>query len=231
QKKEEFHVKKGPVFTNFLLADEINRTPAKTQAALLEVMQEKQVTIDGINYKLEEPFITIATQNPIELEGTYPLPEAQLDRFMFKILINYPDLNDEKEMLLMFKDGFDSGKLNLAGINKICKRDIFISYKDSLNIVNVDKKIIEYILNIVDTTRKTPGIDVGASPRATIALLKSSRALAAINGREFIVPDDVKESAYPVLRHRIILESEAEIEGNTPDDFINLVLGKVKVPR
>ena len=229
--KNDFTVKKGPVFTNFLLADEINRTPAKTQAALLEVMQEKQVTIDGINYKLEEPFITIATQNPIELEGTYPLPEAQLDRFMFKILINYPSIEEEKEMLLMFKEGFDSQKLENSDLKKVCSRNEFILYKNSLNTINVDEKIINLIMEIIDTTRKTPGIDVGVSPRATIALLKSSRALAAINGREFVIPDDVKESCYPVLRHRIILESEAELEGNTTDDYINLVLSKVKIPR
>jgi MoxR-like ATPase len=229
--KNDFVVKKGPVFTNFLLADEINRTPAKTQAALLEVMQEKQVTIDGVNYILDEPFITIATQNPIELEGTYPLPEAQLDRFMFKVLIKYPDLEDEKNMLVMFKDGFDSKKLDEAGMIKVCTKKEFNLYKNSLDTVNVDEKIIDYIIQIIDTTRKTPGIDVGASPRATIALLKSSRALAAVNGREFIIPDDVKDSCYPVLRHRIILESEAEIEGSTPDDFINIVLDKVKVPR
>lgn len=229
--KNDFTVKKGPVFTNFLLADEINRTPAKTQAALLEAMQEKQVTIDGVNYKLEEPFIAIATQNPIELEGTYPLPEAQLDRFMFKILIKYPELDEEKAMLKMFAEGFDSKRLDLTDIKKVCTRKEFVLYKDSLNVVNIDEKIIDYIMNIIDATRKTPGIDVGASPRATIALLKAARALAAINGREFIVPDDVKESAFPVLRHRIILESEAEIEGNTTDDFINVVLGKVKVPR
>lgn len=229
--KNDFTVKRGPVFTNFLLADEINRTPAKTQAALLEVMQEKQVTIDGIIYKLDEPFITIATQNPIELEGTYPLPEAQLDRFMFKILIKYPEISEEKEMLKMFKDGFDSRKLELAGLKKVCSRQDFISYKDSLNVIAVDEKVMDYIMEIIDTTRKMPGIEVGASPRATIALLKSSRAMAAINGREFVVPDDIKDSSYPVLRHRIILDSEAEIEGSTQDDFINNVLGKVKVPR
>jgi MoxR-like ATPase len=229
--KNNFKIRKGPVFTNFLLADEINRTPAKTQAALLEVMQEKQVTIEGVKYKLEEPFITIATQNPIELEGTYPLPEAQLDRFMFKILIRYPEISEEKEMLKMFRDGFDSRNLEDAGLNEICTREEFASYKDSLNVVTVDEKIIDYIMEIIDTTRKTPGIEVGGSPRATIALLKSARAVAAINGREFVIPDDVKESCFPVLRHRIILESEAEIDGSTQDDLISVVLGKVKVPR
>jgi len=229
--KNDFSVKKGPIFTNFLLADEINRTPAKTQSALLEAMQEKQVTIDGVNYKLDEPFITIATQNPIELEGTYPLPEAQLDRFMFKIMINYPKIEDEKEMLIMFKDGFDSKRIDKTNVKKICDKIQFMQYKDSLNVVKIDDKIINYIMNIIDATRKTPGIDVGVSPRATIALLKASRALAAINGREFVVPDDVKEASYPVLRHRLILESEAEIEGSTTDDFVNVVLGRIKVPR
>ena len=229
--KNDFVIKKGPVFTNFLLTDEINRSPAKTQAALLEVMQERQVTIDGVIYKLTEPFITIATQNPIELEGTYPLPEAQLDRFMFKILIKYPEIENEKEMLLMFKDGFDSEKLEKTDLKKICTKEEFVKYKNSLDVVNVDEKIINYIMQIIDTTRKTPGIEIGASPRATIALLKASRAVAAINGREFVVPDDVKESAFPVLRHRIILDSESEIEGNTSDDFINEILSKIQVPR
>ncbi len=229
--KNDFVIKKGPVFTNFLLADEINRSPAKTQAALLEVMQERQVTIDGVIYKLTEPFITIATQNPIELEGTYPLPEAQLDRFMFKILIKYPEIKDEKDMLMMFKEGFDSEKLENTDLKVVCSKNEFVKFKNSLDVVNVDEKIIDYIIKIIDTTRKTPGIEVGASPRATIALLKSSRAIAAINGREFVVPDDVKESAYPVLRHRIILESESEIEGNTPDDFINEMLSRIQVPR
>ena len=229
--KNDFVIKKGPVFTNFLLTDEINRSPAKTEAALLEVMQERQVTIDGVIYKLTEPFITIATQNPIELEGTYPLPEAQLDRFMFKILIKYPELENEKEMLLMFKDGFDSEKLEKTDLKKVCSKEEFVKYKNSLDVVNVDEKIINYIMQIIDTTRKTPGIEVGASPRATIALLKASRAIAAINGREFVVPDDVKESSFPVLRHRIILESESEIEGNTPDDFINEILSRIQVPR
>lgn len=229
--KNDFSVKKGPVFTNFLLADEINRSPAKTQAALLEVMQEKQVTIDGIKHSLEAPFIAIATQNPIELEGTYPLPEAQLDRFMFKVLIRYPSFEDEKEMLLMFKEGFNSENLEESPLQKVCTREEFVKYRDSLNVVNVDEKIVNYIMEIIDTTRKTPGIEVGASPRATIALLKAGRALAAIQGREFVVPDDIKDAAYPVLRHRIILESDAEIEGNTADDYIGNILATVKVPR
>jgi MoxR-like ATPase len=229
--KNDFTVKKGPVFTNLLLADEINRSPAKTQAALLEVMQEKQVTIDGVIHKLVEPFITIATQNPIELEGTYPLPEAQLDRFMFKVLMKYSSLEDEKSMLMMFKEGFDSDKLENSDLKKVCTKEEFIQYKNSLDVVNIDEKIIDYIMSIIDATRKTPGIEVGASPRATIALLKSSRAVAAISGREFVVPDDVKECAYPVLRHRIILESESEIEGNSPDDFISNILAKIQVPR
>jgi MoxR-like ATPase len=229
--KNSFMVRKGPVFTNLLLADEINRAPAKTQSALLEVMQEGQVTIEGTRYKLTQPFITIATQNPIELEGTYPLPEAQLDRFMFKITIGYPELDAERDVLLMYRDGFDSGKLDKSDINKVCTRAEFIQYKRSLDTVNIDEKIIDYILQIIDATRKTPGIEVGASPRGTISLLKACRAVAAINGREFVVPDDVKSAAYPVLRHRLILESEAEMEGSTTDDFISIVLKKVNVPR
>jgi MoxR-like ATPase len=229
--KNDFYVRKGPVFTNFLLADEINRAPAKTQSALLEVMQEKQVTIDGVVHKLEEPFITIATQNPIEYEGTYPLPEAQIDRFMFKVLVSYPAYEEEKNMLCMFRDGFDSERLEDSNLQMVCNQQEFMSYKNSLDVVNVDEKIMDYLLQIVDATRKTPGIAVGASPRASIALLKSSRALAVINNRDFIVPDDVRNCAFPVLRHRIILETDAEIEGKTADDFVQLVLSKAAVPR
>ncbi|HOJ63588.1 MAG TPA: MoxR family ATPase [Spirochaetota bacterium] len=229
--RNEFIVKKGPVFTNFLLADEINRTPPKTQSALLEAMQERQVTIDGNIYKLEEPFITIATQNPVELEGTYPLPEAQLDRFMFKILIDYPSIEEEKEILLMHRDGFNSGRLDLTDLNIVCSREDFIQYKNSLDSINVDEKIINYIMEIIDASRKDSNIEVGASPRGSIYLLKSARAIASINGRDFVVPDDVRESTYPVLRHRIILQPEAEIEGHKPDDFIDSILDRVKVPR
>ena len=229
--KNDFYVRKGPVFTNFLLADEINRAPAKTQSALLEAMQEKQVTIEGNFYKLEEPFITIATQNPIEYEGTYPLPEAQIDRFMFKVLVRYPALEDERKMLVMFSEGFDSDDLTKSDIRKVCDKEEFRSYRESLSIVRIDDKIMNYILSIVDTSRKTPGISVGASPRASISLMKSSRAYAVINGRDFIVPDDVAACAFPVLRHRLILETEAEIEGRQPDDFISLILSRVTVPR
>jgi MoxR-like ATPase len=229
--KNEFVVKKGPLFANFLLADEINRTPAKTQAALLEAMQERQVTIDGVRYPLDEPFITIATQNPIEMEGTYPLPEAELDRFLCKILISYPPAEHEKEILSMYCAGFDSRELDSVGLQRICTKTEFLAYKKSLTIVNIEDSIISYIFDIVDATRKTPGIEVGASPRGGIALLKLSRALAAVRGREFVVPDDVKDAALPSLRHRLILESSAELEGTTADDLVNLVLSKVKVPR
>ncbi len=229
--KNDFTLRKGPVFTNFLLADEINRSPAKTQAALLEVMQERQVTIDGIIHRLDDPFITIATQNPIELEGTYPLPEAQLDRFMFKINVGYPSIDEEKSMLTMFKNGFESDHLENCSLNIVCTTEDFNRYRSALDCINADEKILDYIVNIVTATRQTPGIEVGASPRATIALFKSARSLAAIYGRDFIVPDDVKESAYPVLRHRLILESSEEMEGATTDGFITKVLNKVQVPR
>ena len=229
--KNDFYIRKGPVFTNFLLADEINRAPAKTQSALLEAMQEKQVTIEGTLYKLEEPFITIATQNPIEYEGTYPLPEAQIDRFMFKVLVKYPSREDEMKMLMMFSEGFDSDDLGRSDIRKVCDLEEFRAYRQSLSVVRVDGKIMDYILSIVETSRKTPGISVGASPRASIALLKSSRAYAVINGRDFINPDDVAACSFPVLRHRLILETEAEIDGRQPDDFISSILGKVAVPR
>jgi MoxR-like ATPase len=229
--KNDFTVKKGPLFTNFLLADEINRTPAKTQAALLEAMQERQVTIDGVKYVLDDPFITIATQNPIELEGTYPLPEAELDRFLCKLRLTYPAPDEEKQVLAMFRDGFDSRDLDAVGLKPICSKSAFITFKYSLSAVRLEDSILNYIFEIVEATRKTPGVEVGASPRGGIALLKLSRALAAIRGREFVVPDDVKDACLPALRHRLILESSAELEGSTADDFVALVLSKVKVPR
>jgi MoxR-like ATPase len=229
--KNRFMIKKGPVFTNFLLADEINRTPAKTQAALLEAMQERQVTIDGVNYKLDEPFITIATQNPIELEGTYPLPEAELDRFLVKLILSYPEAEEEKNVLSMHRDGFDARHLDAAGLKPVCTKKDFLLYKQSLSSVRMEDTIITYIYEIVEATRKTGGIEVGSSPRGGIALLKLSRALAAIRGREYVIPDDVKDACLPALRHRLILESAAELEGNTPDHYVDLILGQVKVPR
>jgi MoxR-like ATPase len=229
--KNSFSVKPGPLFTNFLLADEINRTPAKTQAALLEAMQERQVTIDGVKYPLDEPFIAIATQNPIELEGTYPLPEAELDRFLCKLLLTYPPPEEEKKILAMHRDGFDSRDLAGAGLKPVCVKKDFISYKHSLSVLRMEDSIINYIFEIVEATRRTPGLEVGASPRGGIALLKLSRALAAVRGRDIVVPDDVKDACPPALRHRLILESAAELEGRTADDFIRLVLAKVKVPR
>ncbi len=229
--KNDFTVKKGPVFTNFLLADEINRTPAKTQAALLEAMQERLVTIDGVDYPLDEPFITIATQNPIELEGTYPLPEAELDRFLVKLILSYPEKEDEKSVLAMHRDGFDARDLPGSGLKRVCAKRDFLSYKNSLAAVRVEDSVINYIYEIIEATRRTPGVEVGSSPRGGIALLKLSRALAAVRGREFVVPDDVKDACLPALRHRLILESSAELEGNTPDHYIGLVLEQVKVPR
>ena len=229
--KNDFTVKKGPVFTNFLLADEINRTPAKTQAALLEAMQERLVTIDGVDHPLDEPFITIATQNPIELEGTYPLPEAELDRFLVKLILSYPEKEDEKSVLAMHRDGFDVRDLTGSGLKRVCSKKDFLTYKNSLSAVRVEDSVINYIYEIIEATRHTPGVEVGSSPRGGIALLKLSRALAAVRGREFVVPDDVKDACPPALRHRLILESSAELEGNTPDHYIGLVLEQVKVPR
>lgn len=229
--KNAFEVRKGPVFTNFLLADEINRTPAKTQAALLEAMQERKVTIDGVSYQLDEPFITIATQNPIEMEGTYPLPEAELDRFLCKLYIRYPDPAAEKELLTMVRAGFDSRNLEAMSLKRVCSKGDFLSYKQSLLVVRVEDQIIEYIYQIVAATRQTPGIAVGSSPRGGIALLKLARGLAAIRGREFVVPDDVKDACLPALRHRLVLEPGAEMEGLSSDDLLNQIILQQEVPR
>lgn len=229
--KNEFQIKKGPVFTNFLLADEINRAPAKTQSALLEVMQERQVTIDGTKCKLDEPFITIATQNPIELEGTYPLPEAQLDRFMFKVVIGYPEKREEEAILEMFRDGFNSERLELSDLQSVCSHEEFSSFRESLNLVRVDDKIITYITDIVRNSRQASTVVLGASPRASIAILFASRAYAAINGRDFVIPDDVKWAAFPALRHRIVIDAQTEIDGSNADDIISVILEGVEVPR
>ncbi|MBU7006829.1 AAA family ATPase [Phosphitispora fastidiosa] len=226
-----FTLKKGPVFTSFLLADEINRTPPKTQAALLEVMEEKQVTIDGIGYRLEEPFFVIATQNPIEHEGTYPLPEAQLDRFLMKIIVDYPSREEEKSVLRNYHSGFRADRINEAGVNKVLTPADILIIREKVQAVVVEDAIFDYILAVVEGTRKNYNLMVGASPRASINLLLAGKVLAAITGRGYVVPDDIKRLAAPVLRHRLALKPEAEIEGLTADDVIRLILDSVEVPR
>lgn len=229
-KNTEFEFKKGPVFANIVLVDEINRAPAKTQSALFEVMEERQVTVDGTTYPMSEPFLILATQNPVEHEGTYRLPEAQLDRFLFKLSIGYPSAAEETEIL---KGHNDRRRLSDA-VNEVkpaITADQLNTLREKILSVHVEEKLLEYIVSVVGATRSHPALFLGASPRASVALLNSCKALAALRGRDFITPDDVQELAYPVLRHRIILTPEREMEGSTPDDLIRLILEKTEVPR
>ena len=229
--KNSFSVKKGPVFTNLLLADEINRAPAKTQSALLQAMQEKEVTIDGKDYELESFFTCLATQNPIEMEGTYPLPEAQIDRFFMKIHIEYPSLEDERKILKKYRSGFDHENLETTDLGRIIDREDIPAVRKVLNTVKVEDKIIDYITSLVSASRNHQGIDVGASPRGSVDLFKACRVTAAASGRDFVIPDDVKSIAFPVLRHRIMLNVEAEFEGIKADEYLQKIIDSVEVPR
>lgn len=231
RKSDSFRVRKGPVFCNFLLADEINRAPAKTQSALLEVMQEQQVTIEGQTYELQLPFLALATQNPIEQEGTYPLPQAQLDRFLLKVYIDYPDMDEE---LLMVKQiTFDSvaDKLDVSSIQEVLKPEEIISLQRYTSTLAVDEQIVAYAVNIVRTTRDWSGIETGSGPRGSIALLRAGRANAVLSGRRFVTPDDIKAVALAVLRHRIKLSADLEIEGYRADDVLKDILSNVQAPR
>jgi len=227
----QFHLKKGPIFTNFLLADEINRAPAKTQAALLEAMEERQVTLDGTRYVLPEPFITIATQNPIEYEGTYPLPEAQIDRFLFKVLVDYGPAQDEEEILRRYHVGFDAKALDQLGLHPILTPADVSALRHECQSVAVDPGIIGYITAIVRETRSSRDIRLGASPRAAIALLLGAKVVAALDGRDYVLPDDVKRLALPTLRHRVVLKPEVELEGMSADMVIDGILSSLEVPR
>ncbi len=229
--KNSFTVKKGPVFTNMLLADEINRAPAKTQSALLQAMQEKEVTIDGKGYKLDSFFICLATQNPIEMEGTYPLPEAQIDRFFMKIHIDYPSLEDERTIIKNYRSGFDSSSPASANLEKIMNKDDIPVICKLLNNIRIEDRIIDYITSLTAASRNYPGIEVGASPRGSVDLFKASRVAAASSGRDYVIPDDVKSVSFPILRHRIILNVEAEIEGVTADEYLKKIIDEVEVPR
>lgn len=228
--KSKFIFMKGPVFTNILLADEINRTSPKTQAALLETMQEKQVTVDGVRYPLPLPFMVMATQNPIEFEGTYPLPEAQLDRFLMKIVIDYPQRDSEMEVLKKFRDGFDSDSIDEI-VFKPIKKSFYQDCREEHSAIRVDENIIEYIQNIIGATRTHRSLVLGASTRAAIHLMNTARFIAAFDGRDYVIPDDVKRVALPVLRHRLLLQADAEIEGLRPDAVIEQILESEKVPR
>ena len=227
----QFQIKKGPVFTNLLLADEINRAPAKTQSALLQAMQERKVNIDGADYSLGEFFICFATQNPIEMEGTYPLPEAQTDRFLMKLFIDYPTLEEEQEIIKAYRGGFTADRIHTANLRQIIGIEDILAIKEYLTSITVDDQIIDYITRIVSATRGYNGIETGASPRGSIALFQTARIRALFNGRNFVTPDDVKDLALPVLRHRIILEPEAEIEGEIADDYLIRIVEQIEVPR
>lgn len=228
-KNTEFEFKKGPIFSNIILIDEINRSPAKTQAALFEVMEERQVTMDGTTYKMSSPFIVFATQNPIEHEGTYKLPEAQLDRFLFKIEMSYPSLEEETKILLEYNIRKTINDLSI--IQPVFSKEQLDNYRTIIRSIHIEEKIAVYIANIVNQTRTSGDLYLGASPRASIAILMGAKSLAAIKGRDFIIPDDVKEIVYPALRHRIILTPEKEMEGKTTDDVIQMILNRVEVPR
>lgn len=223
-----FEFKKGPIFSNIVLIDEINRSPAKTQAALFEIMEERQVTNDGTTYKLDYPFLVVATQNPIEQEGTYRLPEAQLDRFLFKIVVDYPNIVEE----IMVLDRANKGELNnVSDISPILDSAKLKRLHSAVQQVSVERHLLEYIAQIVSATRQSPWITLGASPRASLAILNASKAFAAIKGRDFITPDDIKEMALPVLRHRILLTPEKEMDGTSADTIICQIIDRTEVPR
>ncbi len=227
----EFTLREGPVFTGLLLADEINRTPPKTQAALLEAMQERRVTIDGQSHRLPASFTVFATQNPVEYEGTYPLPEAQIDRFLIKVLMTYPSTEEEVALLTRVHHGFDAHELASAGLRAVADEAALSRARDAVQKVTVSDGVLRYIQQIVARTRSLPTLTLGASPRAGIAMLECSKALAAMYGRDYVIPEDVKTVAPPVLRHRVLLRAEAEMEGLRPDDVVHSVVGAVEVPR
>jgi MoxR-like ATPase len=226
-----FTLKKGPVFTEILLADEINRTPPKTQAALLEAMEELQVTLDGESIPLPDLFWVIATQNPLEFEGTYPLPEAQLDRFLFKLVVDYPELAAEKQMLLNRQAGFAAKRLDISRLKQVATVADILQARQAVKKVQASEKIIDYLLDIVRVSRDFPDLALGASPRAAGSWLQTSQAAAWFAGRDFVTPDDVKAVAPPLLRHRLILKPEAMLDGLQIEAVIEGILNKVPVPR
>jgi len=226
-----FYLKKGPIFTQLLLADEINRAPAKTQSALLEAMEEKQVNLEGERHVLEAPFMVIATQNPIEYEGTYPLPEAQLDRFMFKVLVPYSPPAVEVEILRRTHQGFDAHNIESSGIQKVISAEQVVAIRKLIHSVTVEEGILTYIANVNAASRRSPDLLLGASARAATHVLASAKTFAATQGRDFVTPDDVKYVLPSVFRHRVLLKPEAEIEGLDADAVISRVLAQVEVPR
>jgi MoxR-like ATPase len=225
----EFEYKKGPVYSNLILIDEINRSPAKTQAALFELMEEKQVTIDGQSYLMHEPFMVLATQNPIEQEGTYRLPEAQLDRFFMKISVGYPSASEEIEILKKFN--YTTQKEVAETVNSILDKEQIVSLKSTIQSIILEDNLLKYITDIVQATRNHKQIELGASPRASLALMMASKATAAINGRDFVIPEDLKAVGKSILRHRIILTAETEMEGISEDEVLNELFATIEIPR
>jgi len=228
-KTSEFEFKAGPIFSNLVLIDEINRAPAKTQAALFEVMEERQVTVDGHTHKMKSPYMVLATQNPIEQEGTYRLPEAQLDRFLFKILVDYPTLDNEVEILSRHHER--KGFLPISEVTAMLSADQIHGFRQFVQQVHIEKNLLQYIAAIIQETRNNPMVFLGASPRASIAILMGAKSYAMINGRDFVSPEDIKFAALPVLRHRIILSPEKEMEGVSADEVVKQIVDKIEVPR
>ncbi len=225
----QFYFNEGPVFSNIVLIDEINRAPAKTQSALFEVMEERQVTVDGKTYPMGFPFFVIGTQNPIEQEGTYKLPEAQLDRFLFKINMSYPSLEEEKSILRRFKEDFKQVKT--AEVVSVLRGDEIRECQSIVEKVHIKDELLDYIAAIIHNTRNNGDLFLGASPRASLSILKTSKAIAAMNGRDFVIPEDIQYVAYPVLNHRIMLTPEREMEGYSTEDVIKDIIKKIEVPR
>ncbi|ARV14177.1 AAA family ATPase [Polaribacter sp. SA4-12] len=228
-KTSDFEFKKGPIFSSMILIDEINRAPAKTQAALFEVMEEKQITIDGQTFKMDEPFVVLATQNPIEQEGTYRLPEAQLDRFLFKINVAYPNADEELEILL--KEQALENTTKASKIETVITGEKIVEFRNLVNQIKIEGNLLKYIANIVVNTRSNSFLYLGASPRASIAILGASKAFAAIEGRDFVTPEDIKRATIPVLEHRVIVTPEREMEGLTSKQIIVQIIEAVEIPR
>jgi MoxR-like ATPase len=230
-KAETFRVRKGPVFTHLLLADEINRAPAKTQSALLEAMQEYQVSIEGQSFAVPRPFMVLATQNPVEQEGTYPLPEAQLDRFLLKIAMDYPSEPEELSLVRAVTEGLSGDALYVDKVEPVATVEDVLELQGAVSLLRVDDQVAAYAVRVARTTRDWPGIALGAGPRGSIALLRAARAMALLAGRDFVLPDDVKAVALPALRHRIAPTAESEIEGHTVDALLEALLERVEAPR
>ncbi len=228
-KTSEFEFKQGPLFSNIVLIDEINRAPAKTQSALFEAMEERQITVDGKTYALAPPFIVLATQNPVEQEGTYRLPEAQLDRFIFKIEVDYPNLEDETKIIADFHSRKNS--IDLNSVNSVMNANDVKSFRDKVGEIHIESHLISYIAKIVNQTRNNSSLYLGASPRASLSILTTSKAIAAMRGRDFVTPDDIKFAAIPVLKHRVMLTPEKEMEGSTTTEVIKQIIEKIEVPR